>query len=97
MDKQNLLSVDFLSIQYGLDLQMINSLHEFGLIELIEFDEIRYLSISDLAEAERIFRLHNELDINKEGIDVVLLLLEKIKKMQEEILSLKNRLRLHGS
>jgi hypothetical protein len=42
-------------------------------------------------------RIHKELDINTEGIDVVFNLLQKIDTLQNELISTKNRLRLYES
>jgi len=40
-------------------------------------------------------RLHNELNVNLEGIDVVLNLLKKKRVLRDEVNALKNRLRLY--
>ncbi len=40
-------------------------------------------------------RLHHELNVNIEGIDVVFNLLEKEKELREELIALKNRLKLY--
>ena len=40
-------------------------------------------------------RLHNELNVNIEGIDVVFNLLEKEKELREELNALKNKLKLY--
>jgi hypothetical protein len=50
---------------------------------------------SQLNELEKIIRLYYELDINLEGIETVIHLLQRINDMQDEITLLKNRLRLH--
>jgi hypothetical protein len=42
-------------------------------------------------------RMHQELDVNIEGIDVVFNLLQKIDGLQNELTALKNRLRLYES
>ena len=41
--------------------------------------------------------MHQELDVNIEGIDVVFNLLQKIDDLQNELISVKNRLRLYES
>mgnify|MGYP000430098390 CR=1 FL=1 len=45
--------------------------------------------------ATKIIRLHNELNVNLEGIDVVFNLLEKEKQLRDELTALKNRIRLY--
>ena len=44
---------------------------------------------------EKISRLHDELEINVEGIEAITHLLERIENLQNEIASLENRLRLY--
>ena len=41
--------------------------------------------------------MHQELDVNIEGIDVVFNLLQKIDTLQKELTALKNRLNLYES
>ena len=73
----------------------MHSLQDFGLIELTVMDETSYIHHDQLAEAEKILRLFSELDINLEGIDVIIHLLNRIHSMQLEIQELKNKLRLY--
>ncbi|MEZ4805825.1 MAG: chaperone modulator CbpM [Bacteroidia bacterium] len=46
---------------------------------------------------EKILRLHRDLNVNIEALDVVLNLLNKIDELQLEVNQLNNRLRLHES
>jgi hypothetical protein len=41
--------------------------------------------------------MHQELDLNMAGIDVVFNLLQKIEGLQNELIALKNRLHLYES
>jgi hypothetical protein len=44
-----------------------------------------------MQKLEKFVRLHYDLDINLEGIETINYLLEKIEKMQKEILELRNK------
>ena len=44
---------------------------------------------------EKFIRLYYELDINLEGIETITHLLQRINSLQDEIIILKNRLRLY--
>ena len=70
-------------------------LEEYGLIRMVDRNNSRYLPIQELPKAEKIVRLYLDLDINLEGIEVIEHLLEKIRKMQQEITVLKNHLRIY--
>ena len=91
----NLISLQQLCINHKIEISFIYSLSEFGLIEVIQIDEIDYVDQQKLADLEKIIRMHFELDINLEGIDTIIRLLQKVETMQEEINSLKNRLKLY--
>jgi hypothetical protein len=73
----------------------IQDLEEFGLIEITIQDNTKYISENQLYKIEKILRLQNDLNINNEGIEVVLSLLEKIESLDQEVRYLKNRLDLY--
>ena len=95
MNIQEFIPIDIFCRQHGVEISFISSLQEFGLIEVTRINEAECIPVNQLPEAEKLVRLHDELDINMEGIDVVTHLLQRIKNMQDEIILLKNRLRLY--
>lgn len=95
MEPQEFIPIDIFCRQHGVEISFISSLHEFGLIEVTRVNEAECIPVNQLPEAEKILRLHNELEINLQGIDVVTHLLQRLKDMQHEILFLKNRLRFY--
>jgi len=54
-----------------------------------------YVHEEKLYKVERIIRIHRELNVNIEGIDVVLNLLDKVDKLQNEVYNIQSRLRLY--
>jgi hypothetical protein len=95
MNMQEFIPIDVFCRQHGIEISFISSLKEFGLIEVISINEAECIPVNQLVEAEKLVRLHDELEINMEGIDVVSHLLARIRHMQDEIVLLKNRLRLY--
>jgi chaperone modulatory protein CbpM len=95
METQELIIVDVFCQEYQIEINLINDLESFGLIETIVHNENKYLDKNQLVYVEKIIRLHNDLNINKEGIEIILDLLEKEKQLLLEIKYLKNRLGLH--
>jgi hypothetical protein len=95
MEIQELIIVDVFCQEYQIEKNLINDLESFGLIETIVFNENKYLDKNQIVHIERIIRLHNDLNINKEGIEIILDLLEKEKQLLSEIKYLKNRLGLY--
>ena len=80
---------------HNVEYSFINSLHEFGLIEITIIEENRFIDTESLTDLEKFVRLHYDLDINVEGIEAITNLLEKVKSMQHEINLLKNRLSMY--
>ena len=72
----------------------VMSLNDHDIIELIEKEDDLYLHIDSIDKVEKIIRLHIDLSINIEGIDVILQLLDKIQNLEVELKSVKNNLRL---
>ena len=95
METQELIIIDVVCQEYQIEINLINDLESFGLIETIVHNENKYLDINQLVHVEKIIRLHNDLNINKEGIEIILDLLEKEKQLLSEIKYLKNRLDLY--
>ena len=95
METPELIIVDVFCQEYQIEINLINDLESFGLIETIVHNENKYLDKNQLVYVEKIIRLHNDLNINKEGIEIILDLLEKEKQLLSEINYLKNRLDLY--
>lgn len=95
MENENLIPVIVFCKHYNVELNFIVSLNEIGLLEITTIEETQYLYERQLAEAEKIINLHNELGINIEGIDVIINLLQKVDELQSELKLLKNRLSLY--
>lgn len=95
MNTENFIPVKTLCQHYKLEINFFNDLNENGLIEIQIVDDIKYIHKDSIYEIEKIVRMHKELDVNIEGIDVVLNLLQKIDALQAELLSVRNRLLLY--
>jgi hypothetical protein len=95
MITDNLITVDALATQYKVEISFFYTINEIGLIEIHYIEEVAYVDYSAISEVEKIIRISHELNVNLEGIDVVLNLLEKIEILQKELQSVKNRLRMY--
>jgi chaperone modulatory protein CbpM len=97
MNIKNLIPANEFCIHHNIGVSFISSLHENGLIKITNIKETSYIHKSQLPELERIMRFYSELDINLEGIETIIYLLNRINKMQNEINELKNRLSMFDS
>lgn len=80
---------------YKIERTFIDILDDMGIIPFEKEEDEKFMDSDNLQDLDRCRQLYYELHINPEGIDAILNLLQKQKKLQEEIQSLKNRLRLH--
>lgn len=94
MEIKNLILIEHLSSHHNIEVSFINSLHEFGLIEVIIIEDNKYLAHEQLKDLEKLMRLHFELDINMEGIDVISNLLLQIDNLKKELIATQNKLSL---
>lgn len=95
MQEELLISADEFCTCHNIEFSFMRNLEEFGMIQMITKHKVSYIPENQLEQIERILRLHRDLDINVEGIDAITHLLTRINKMQSEIITLRNRLRLY--
>jgi len=95
MEKTNLVLIEQFCTYHNIEFSFINSLQEFGLIEIVMVDDSRYLPFEQLPEVEKMVRLHYDLNINMEGIDAISGLLQRINDLQQQLISAQNKLRLY--
>ena len=95
METQELIIVEVFCKDYHVELELIDDLEAFGLITTVVKNTNKYFEINQLIHIEKVIRLHNDLNINKEGIEVVLNLLEKETKLNKEMTYLRAKLSLY--
>jgi hypothetical protein len=91
MTTQKLILVEKLCTTYDIEISFINELKNTGLLEVQTIEQTEYIHQDRLANLEKIIRLHQDLNINMEGIDVILNLLQKVEALQNEVNRLKNK------
>lgn len=96
MSENKLLYSECLRI-YEVEDSFIDSLHEVGLIRVVDLDEERFIEYDDLPDLEQFIRWHYEMDINVEGIDALRHMLEKVRSLQSEITQLRHELQFYKS
>ncbi|AYB33478.1 chaperone modulator CbpM [Chryseolinea soli] len=84
-------ALDF-CVHHSIELSFIRTLQEHGMIETVTLEETLFIPSVQLERLEKIVRLHADLDINVEGIDTIIHLLQRIEEQQVQITLLKNRL-----
>lgn len=95
MRSDSYIPVQVLCEQYKVEITFFISLGEFGLIQIETIEQTQYVHEDQMNAVEKMIRMHHDLDVNIEGIDVVFNLLEKIEALQNELAAARNRLRLY--
>ncbi|MCA6078823.1 chaperone modulator CbpM [Fulvivirga sedimenti] len=95
MKKENYIPLQQLCISHEVEISFFDGLERMGLIHLVVIEQTSYIHHDELPDIEKMIRLHHELEINMEGIDVVINLLRKIEHLQDKLNETRNRLRLY--
>lgn len=95
MNMEQYIALNELCLHYEIELSFFTSLSEIGLIEITTIESIDCIDCDHIDSIEKMIRLHQDLNINLEGIDTIFNLLSKIDELQNELIETKNRLRLY--
>jgi len=95
MEQTDMIVLDEFCTNHQVEVSFVRTLEEHGLIETIIVNETLYIQENELSKLEQIVRLHQELNINSEGVDAIINLLKRIENMQNEITVLRNKLRFY--
>ena len=92
MEAEKYIRITELCTFYEVETSFIDSLKDYGLVEIVIFEVEEVIPEEQVQDFEKILRLHYDLDINLEGIDAIHNLLHQIGELQKEVKLLKNRL-----
>lgn len=95
MTNEEMVAADAFCMSHNVEISFLHSLSESGLLEITTTEESVFIDQDQLPELEKLVRLHYDMDINLEGIEVVHHLLQQMKRMQDDMKALKNRLGLY--
>jgi len=95
MQTEYLIALDKFCANHNIEISFISSLQQTGLVEITTIKETGFIDAGQIQQLEKFIRLYYELDINMEGIETITHLLQRINSLQDEITTLKNKLRLY--
>lgn len=93
MAEERFISVDEFCVSHSVEISFISRLEQIGLIQTTIREKSTFVALENLPVLEKIVRMHYDLDINLEGIETIMHLLDKVEGMRSEILVLENKLR----
>jgi len=95
MERKDLLTANECSEYYNIEVSFISSLHEHGLINMTTIEKESFVHHDQLSDLEKFVRLHSDLNINIEGLEALAHVLQNMKAMREELITLQNRLKFY--
>ncbi|MDP4218810.1 MAG: chaperone modulator CbpM [Bacteroidota bacterium] len=95
MNPELLLPLSECSLRLGVEITFFRDLEERGLIKTTMVEEVLSIEAIQLPQLERLVRLYQDLEINFEGLEAIVHLLERLESAQNDLTELRNRLRLY--
>ena len=95
MNNEHLIAASEFCAGHHIAVSFIESLAQHGLINIETIGEQLAIPDTQLPSLEKMVRFHYELDINVEGIESIIHLLERIESLQQEMLNLQRKIALY--
>lgn len=95
MEREEYILVSHYCEQTSTPIDFIDSLCEYGFIEIQVYENQQYVAPHSIVEIERVNRLYHELGINLEGIDALNHLLDKVNRLERELKIVRERLGIY--
>ncbi len=89
------IAVNEFCIHHNIEISFLNLLQQNGLIEISTIESKYFVEKEQLPKLEKFVHFYYDLDINMEGIETITYLLKRIENLRNEMVELKNRLRLY--
>ncbi|GAB3980198.1 hypothetical protein GCM10028806_47220 [Spirosoma terrae] len=92
MQPDHLIAVADFCIYHHIEVSFVHLLEQQGLVEIITIEQSTYVQPEQLGRLEKLVRLHQDLSIHPEDLDVVFGLVERLEELQGQLQQLQNRL-----
>lgn len=80
-----------------IEVTFVDQLRQQGLIETTTIGQVAYVPFEQLPRLEKFIRLHQDLSIHPDDLDVVSDLLDRVEQLQHELTQVRNRLASYES
>lgn len=92
MNTDKLIRISELCTHYHLRASFFDEIESYDLIEIKTIPDGKFIHRKQLRTLEKIIRLHEELEINMQGIDVIFGMISEIEKMKTKLALLRSKL-----
>lgn len=90
--KNNLISIADICSHEKIEINFVYALADFGLISTQAIDKAVFIDVDELPKLSKYMHLHQDLDINLEGLHAVSHLLNQLEDVQNRMMRLQNEL-----
>ena len=97
MQTTSLISVRDFCVYHHIEITFVEILADNGLIETTIVEQNSYVHPEQVARLEKFVRLHQELAIHTDDLDVVSNLLDQVEDLQQQLTQMRNRLIFYES
>ena len=95
MENEQLIAVEVFCTHYEVERSFIDDLCDSGLLQVTCIEQKTFVPLSEMQKLEQLVRMHYDLHINREGLEAISHLLERLKHLQSEVNTLRNRLKTY--
>lgn len=92
MEKSTHIYIEEFCTHHNIEISLVHRLVEFEILTLEQKEEKEMISLRELPKLEKMVRLHQELEINPEGLQAIDHLLNQVSNLQKEITMLRRKL-----
>lgn len=92
---EQLIPLEWLCTQHRVEVTFVRQLEEYGLLELTQVEAEHFVPAEQLPALEKWIRLHYELHVNLEGLDVIRHLTQRLEDSQAELRRMRAELRFY--
>ena len=95
MQTSHLILVRDFCVSHHVEITFVETLAANDLIETMTIEQTLYVEPAQLTQLEKFVRLHHDLNIHPDDLDVVSALLDRVEGLKNEVAALQNRLRFY--
>ncbi|MDB5240837.1 MAG: hypothetical protein JWP57_1462 [Spirosoma sp.] len=96
MQTEHLILVRDFCVHNNIEITFVETLAANDLVETTTIEQTLYIEEAQLIQLEKFVRLHHDLHIHPDDLDVVADLLNRVETLQNQVTSLQNQLRFYG-
>ncbi|HKJ06244.1 MAG TPA: chaperone modulator CbpM [Flavobacteriaceae bacterium] len=95
MDFDELIEIREVLTRYKVNNDFITCIEQCSIIDYVEQNNTRYIYVKHIPKVEQIIRLHNDLNVNMEGIEAISHLLDRIENLQNKLRIVEQKLKIY--